>query len=182
MRECLLLAAMLALAGCAAKPTHLLIDPAVSAVSRSIGSGVSIGISVSTDPSNSALGEKQSRFPLKRSVSEASREKLVRELQLMGFSVEPYASRQLEVQIVTAEHTITDHSLKDEIQAKVEMQFTANTEFGTLTRKFSDNRMQEVGGNASLGEASGVMNQSVGHVLSRALNDPELLQFLSRQN
>ena len=169
------------LMACAAKPTHILVDPAVSAPRSSIGSGVEINLQVSGDPSLSALGEKQSRFPLKRSVSEAAKEKLTRELSSLGFSIAPYATRQLNVSLIKAEHTITDGTLKDEISASVTMHFEAITEYGTLTRHFTDNRAQEVGGTATLGEASGVLNLSFGHVLGRALSDPELLQFLSKQ-
>lgn len=182
MKTYLVLLLLPLLAACAAKPTHILVDPAVNAVSRNMGNNVAVNVTVSGDPAMSVLREKQHRFPLQRPVADATREKLVRELQAMGFRIDPYASRQLDVQIITAEHTITDHTLKDEISASVVMQFSATTEFGNLTRKFSDNRMQEVGIDANLGEASAVLNQSVGHVLGRALNDPELLQFLTRQN
>lgn len=181
MKTYLVLLLLPLFAACAAKPTHILVDPAVNAVSRNIGNNVAVNVTISNDPAMSPLQEKQHRFPLQRSVADATREKLVRELQAMGFRVDPYASRQLEVQIATAEHTITDKTLKDEITAHVVMQFSATTEFGNLTRKFTDNRMQEVGIDANLGEASAVLNQSVGHVLGRALNDPELLQFLTRQ-
>ena len=181
MKTLLTLSFALLLAACAPKPTHILVDPAVSAPQTSIGSGVEINLQVSGDPAQTTLAEKQSRFPLKRSVSEASTEKLARELSAVGFSINANATRQLNVTLIKAEHTITDGTMKDTITASVTMQLEAITEYGTLTRRFSDNREQEVGGTATLGEASAVLNLSVGHVLGRALSDPELLQFLSKQ-
>lgn len=173
--------ALLLLTGCMTGPTKLLLDPEVLSGSSTLGSGQPVALQVSGNPVDGPLSDGQSRFALERPAAVAARARVAAGLARHGFQlVDGTAERQFQVVIVKADHVITRGVLRDTIAVETSVQFTAITPAGTRTRSFSDKRSREVGGRATLGEASGEMNQSLGHVLARGLNDAELIAFLGQ--
>ncbi|NQD38535.1 hypothetical protein HPT27_16045 [Permianibacter sp. IMCC34836] len=167
------------LSACATGPTKILLDPEVIAAGSSLGSGQTVQLQVSSLPSSAATG--QPHFDLERPVTVTVKEKLAGGLAAHHFQVsDASAERQFVVTIQKAEHQISHTVLRDTIAVETVIEFKAITPAGTRSRTFNDKRSREVGGTASLGEVSGEMNQSLGHVLARALNDAELIAFLGQ--
>ncbi len=182
MRLFLVSSLLLGLSACAQAPTRLLLDPDVPTANSAIGSGQLIALSVSGTPEGQRLGDSQSRFALEKPAAPVVQAKLQELLPQHGFQVggPTDSMRQLRVTVIAADHVINKGIVRDNIRVKVALQFTAETESGTLTRNYEDSREQEVAGRANIGEAGGVLNQSLGSVLRRALNDGELMAFLAR--
>lgn len=170
---------LLLLSACASGPTKILLDPEVIAAGSSLGSGQVIRLQVSSLASPAA--PTQPHFDLERPVTVTVREKLATGLIAHRFQINETApDRQFVVTIQKAEHQISHTVLRDTIAVETIIEFKAITPAGTRTRTFNDRRSREVGGTATLGEISGEMNQSLGHVLARALNDAELMAFLGQ--
>ncbi len=172
---------VLSIASCASGPTKLLLDPEVISAPSSLGAGQMVQLQVSGEPLPSPLYAEQSRFPLEHPASHTVRSKLANGLAQHGFHLNESAQeRQFRAVVLKADHVVNKGVLRDTIEVETSIQFTATTPAGTRTRTFNDKRSREVGGRATLGEVSGEMNQSLGHVLSRGLNDAELIAFLGQ--
>ena len=172
---------ILSIASCASGPTKLLLDPEVISAPSSLGAGQMVQLQVSGEPLPSPLYAEQSRFPLEYPASHTVRSKLANGLAQHGFHLNESAQeRQFRAVVLKADHIVNKGVLRDTIEVETSIQFTATTPAGTRTRTFNDKRSREVGGRATLGEVSGEMNQSLGHVLSRGLNDAELIAFLGQ--
>lgn len=174
-------AAALLLAACASGPTKLLLDPEVQSSESRLGGGQMLQLRVSGAPTAAPLGTDQSRFDLERPVTDASRNRLATGLARHGFQIADTAQERIfQAEVLKADHVISRGVLRDTIAVETEIRFTAITPAGTRTRTFNDKRSREVGGRATLGEVSGEVNQSLGHVLARGLNDAELIAFLGQ--
>jgi uncharacterized lipoprotein YajG len=171
----------LLLTACATGPTRVLLDPEVLSGNSTLGAGQAVELIVSGNPSEAPLFDNQSRFGLDRPATVPARTRVASGLAKHGFQiVEQTAERQFQVIVLKSDHVITRGVLRDTIVVETAIQFTAMTPAGSRTRTFNDKRSREVGGRATLGEVSGEMNQSLGHVLGRALNDAELIAFLAQ--
>lgn len=171
----------LCLAACTSTPEKIALDPQVTGASTGIGAGHNVKLIVTGATTESLLIDGQFRYPLQQPVTETVKGKVREGLLRHGFNVDDFGQgdRQLTVNVVKADNIITEGTVKDTIQVEISLQLTATTAIGTRTRTFNDNRIQEVGGDASAEEVGGAMNQALGQALDRALSDAELLQFLS---
>ncbi|HEX4909403.1 MAG TPA: YajG family lipoprotein [Permianibacter sp.] len=170
------------LAACANGPSKMLLDPEVRSMESQLGSGHSVQLQVSGNPTAAALQEGQSRFELERPATVTVREKVATGLMRHGFQLaDAGVDRRFVVEVLKADHVVSRGIVRDTINVETELRFSAITPAGTRTRAFVDKRSREVGGRATLGEVSGELNQSLGHVMARGLNDAELMAFLSQQ-
>lgn len=174
------LIAALFVAGCAGTPEQVRLNPTVTGASTGIGAGHNVKLVVTGTASTPSLIDGQLRYPLQQPATETVKGKLREGLLQHGFNVDDFGEshRQLLVNVVRLDNTVTEGTLKDTMQVDVSLQLTATTAAGKLSRTFNDSRMQEVGGDASVEEVADVMNQALAQVLSRALSDADLLQFL----
>jgi len=171
----------LLLTACANGPSKLLLDPEVRSMESRLGNGHSVQLDVSGNPTVAALQEGQSRFELERPATVTVREKVATGLMRHGFQIaDAGADRQFTVELLKADHVVSRGIVRDTINVETELRFNAITPAGTRSRTFTDKRSREVGGRATLGEVSGELNQSLGHVMARGLNDAELMAFLSQ--
>lgn len=174
-------ALLLLLSACATGPTKVLLDPEVLSAGSSLGGGQSVYLEVTSTATDTALSDKQARFALEQPATLPVRNKLATGLARHGFQLmaEP-VTRQFQVVVTKADHVISRGLLRDTIAVEIAIQFTASTPAGTRTRTFTDKRSREVGGQATIGEVSGELNQALGQVLARALNDADLIAFLGQ--
>jgi len=176
-----ILALMTLLSACAHGPTKLRLDPEVVTAGSSLGAGQTIQLRVSGGADADGQPATAKPFELERPAAVSVKEKLMKGLVSHQFQIgEAATDRQFVVVIQKAEHVINRAVLRDTIMVETAIQFSAVTPAGTRTRVFNDKRSREVGGTATLGEVSGELNQSLGHVLARALNDAELMAFLGQ--
>lgn len=180
-RLLLTLASAVLLTACMTGPTRVLLDPEVLSAGSSLGGGQLVQLTASGTPADTALSDGQSRFALEKPAMVPARERIATGLIRHGFQLaDGSQARLFNVVVLKADHVVTRGVLRDTIAVETSIQFTATTPNGTRTRTFSDKRSREVGGRATLGEVSGEMNQSLGQVLARALNDAELIAFLGQ--
>ncbi len=171
----------LLLAACANGPNKVLLDPEVRSMESRLGNGQTVQLQVSGNPVVATLQEGQSRFELVRPAPITVREKVAGGLLRHGFQVaETGTDRQFLVEVLKADHVVVRGIVRDTINVETELRFSAITTAGTRSRTFTDKRSREVGGRATLGEVSGELNQSLGHVMARGLNDADLMAFLSQ--
>ncbi len=177
----LVLALGLGLGACASSTSKMLVDPEVIASKSSLGAGQTVQLQVSSQPGAVAVGDGHNRYDLEKPLADTVRDKLA--LGLMGHQFQVGAGtgeRQFIVSIEKADHLISRAVLRDTISVETRITFTAMTPAGSRSRTLNDKREREVGGTATLGEVAGEVNQSVGHVLAKALNDAELMAFLAQ--
>ncbi len=176
-----LLGLALALGACANTATKMLVDPEVVASKSGLGAGQTVQLQVSAQPGAVAAGDGHNRYDLEKPLTDTVRDKLA--VGLMGHQFQVGSGtgeRQFIVSIEKADHLISRAVLRDTITVETRITFTAMTPAGSRSRTFTDKREREVGGTATLGEVAGEVNQSVGHVLAKALNDAELMAFLGQ--
>lgn len=182
MRHILTILAVVWLAACANTPAKVVLNPEVKGASTGIGAGQNVKLIVTGAAVDAPLLKGQSRFPLAQPATETVKSKMREGLLRHGFNVDDFGAtdRQLTVNVLKANNVVTSGALHDTIQVEVSLELVATTNAGTLTRTINTSQMREVGGDASIGEVSSELNQSLGQALARALNDVELLQSLGK--
>jgi len=171
----------LGLSACSTTTVKMLVDPEVVASKSSLGASQTVQLQVSAQPGAVPAGDGHNRYDLEKPLTDTVRDKLA--VGLMGHQFQVGSGngeRQLVVSIEKADHLINRAVLRDTITVETRITFTAMTPAGSRSRTLTDKREREVGGTATLGEAAGEVNQSVGHVLAKALNDAELIAFLGQ--
>lgn len=173
---------LLLLSACAHAPQYIRLDPPLHLTSTKVEQSRTVLLKITDSNVLPKLGENQTRIELEQPLNQVLRNIVRNALTDRGFVVieSGDADRQLVLNITQGGHVITKGLITDNIAISIALQFTVTTPAGTRTRAFNDNRNRDVGGNAKIGEVAGDLNLAFGDVLSKALNDAEILQALSK--
>ncbi|MCO7226813.1 YajG family lipoprotein [Pleionea sp. CnH1-48] len=183
MKYWLLIITLLLTTSCANRPTQFTIDPEINLSQLAKAKDTHIMLSIVGPQPQAASTSEEVLLNSSNNFTSTIKQSFIKALTKKGYKISSnkhFSDVILELDFSNLKMAIKPGLVKDSLEANGKLSLKLTKKPHSLSKSFSRSQTLMVAGRANDAEVTGLANDLIGNLLSRALTDPQIIAFLNK--